>query len=51
MKQADIAIRLARENAQLFHTADGTAFADIFVENHRETWPVRSRGFKLGSYA
>jgi hypothetical protein len=47
MKQADIAINLARENAKLFHTADGTAFADIRVENHRETWAVRSRGFKL----
>ena len=47
MKQADIAINLARENAQLFHTADGIAFADIRVENHRETWAVRSRGFKL----
>jgi hypothetical protein len=47
MKQADIAINLARENAQLIHTADGTAFADIRVENHRETWAVRSRGFKL----
>ena len=47
MKQADIAINLARENAELFHTADGTAFADIRVENHRETWAVRSRGFKL----
>jgi Toprim domain len=46
-KQADVAIRLARENAQLLHTADGTAFADIFIQNHRETWPVRSRGFKL----
>jgi Toprim domain-containing protein len=46
-KQADIAIKLARENDELFHAADGTAFADVRVENHRETWAVRSRGFKL----
>jgi hypothetical protein len=27
----------------LFHTAIGTAFADITVEGHRETWPIRSK--------
>ena len=27
---------------ELFHTATGTAFADIPVNNHRETWPIRS---------
>ena len=29
-------------SAELFHTADGTAFADLMVDGHRETWPVRS---------
>ena len=28
--------------AELFHTADGTAFADLAIDGHRETWPVRS---------
>ena len=28
--------------AELFHTADGTAFADLMMDGHRETWPVRS---------
>jgi hypothetical protein len=46
-KQADVIIRLARTSAQLFHGADGTAFVDVRVGNHRETWPVRSRGFRL----
>jgi hypothetical protein len=27
----------------LFHTASGTAFADILVDAHRETWPIRSK--------
>src|SRR6476620_12767562 len=27
---------------ELFHSADGTAFADLIVDGHRETWPVRS---------
>jgi hypothetical protein len=29
-------------SAQLFHSADGTAFADLMIDGHRETWPVRS---------
>jgi hypothetical protein len=31
---------------ELFHTAVGTAFADITVEGHRETWPIRSKRFR-----
>src|SRR6266550_2031503 len=30
----------------LFHTAAGTAFADILVDGHRETWPIRSKRFR-----
>jgi hypothetical protein len=30
----------------LFHTASGTAFADIIVDGHRETWPMRSKRFR-----
>src|SRR6266566_4444408 len=29
-------------SAELFHTADGTAFSDLIIDGHRETWPVRS---------
>lgn len=43
--QADILIDLAG-TAELFHAADGTAFADLDVNGHRETWPVRTKGFK-----
>jgi hypothetical protein len=45
-KQSDTLIALARA-ATLFHTSDCTAFADIEVHGHRETWPVRSKEFKL----
>src|SRR5260370_6927164 len=31
---------------ELFHTASGTAFADIMVDGHRETWPIRSKRFR-----
>src|SRR5438132_425220 len=30
----------------LFHTAAGTAFADIMIDGHRETWPIRSKRFR-----
>src|SRR2546429_9654455 len=31
---------------ELFHTATGTAFADILLDGHRETWPIRSKRFR-----
>ena len=43
--QADILLDLALA-AELFHTADGTCFADLDIDGHRETWPIRSKGFK-----
>jgi hypothetical protein len=33
-------------SAELFHTANSTAFADLMIEGHRETWPVRSIRFR-----
>jgi hypothetical protein len=30
----------------LFHTDIGTAFADIIVDGHRESWPIRSKRFR-----
>jgi len=43
--QADILVDLAA-GAELFHSPDGTALADLTVDDHRETWPVRTKGFK-----
>ena len=44
-KQADMLIALAAE-AELFHTADGTGFADLKVNGHRETWPIKRKAFR-----
>ena len=44
-KQADILIDLA-QSAELFHASDGTGFADLDISGHRETWPIRSKGFR-----
>ena len=45
MKQADILVGLAQE-AELFHAPDGTSYADLDINGHRETWPVKSKGFR-----
>lgn len=43
--QADILIDLAQA-AELFHAPDSTSFADLDIHGHRETWPIRSKGFR-----
>ena len=46
LKPADLLIELAQE-ATLFHSTDGTAFADLVVNGHHcETQPVQSKDFK-----
>jgi hypothetical protein len=43
--QADILINLA-QTVELFHAPDGTGFADLQINGHRETWPIRAKGFR-----
>jgi hypothetical protein len=43
--QADVLIGLVAD-AGLLHTPDGTGYADLEINGHRETWPIRSKGFK-----
>ena len=43
--QANVLLQLAEE-AKLFRGPDGTAYADLMVKGHRETWPVRKAGFR-----
>lgn len=43
--QADTLIELAAA-AELFHAPDGIGFADLDINGHRETWPVRAKGFR-----
>jgi hypothetical protein len=46
-KQADILIRQAKRGAALFHSSDGETWADIEIDGRRrETWAMRSRGFR-----
>lgn len=45
-KQTEILLQLAAK-AELFCTPDGAAYADIPVEGHHETWPVRSKRVQL----
>ena len=43
--QANILIDLAGVT-ELFHAPDGTGFADLDIDGHRETWPIRAKGFR-----
>jgi len=42
---ADMLLELA-QSAELFHSPNGTGFADLDINGHRETWPIRSKGFR-----
>ena len=43
--QAELLISLA-EAAEIFRDFDDTAYATFAVNNHKETWPVRAKGFR-----
>lgn len=43
--QSDILIELV-PHAGLFHAPDDTGYADLEINGHRETWPIRSKGFR-----
>lgn len=43
--QAQVLLSLAAD-AELFHDADGTAYARFKVAGHHETWPIRRAGFR-----
>jgi hypothetical protein len=43
--QADMLVDLAA-SAELFHAPDRTGFVDLEINGHRETWPIRAKGFR-----
>jgi hypothetical protein len=43
--QADVLVQIAQA-VVLFHTSEGAGFADLEINDHRETWPIRSKGFR-----
>jgi hypothetical protein len=43
--QADMLIDIAND-AELFHSPDRTAYADLTINGHRETWAIRTKGFR-----
>lgn len=45
LTQADILIDLAQSVA-LFHAPDGSGYADLDINGHRETWSIRAKGFR-----
>jgi hypothetical protein len=45
-KAADVLVRIAVAEAELFHSPDGTEFARLLVAGHHEVWPLKSSGFR-----
>jgi len=45
VSRADVLLNVATA-ARLFHASDGTGFADLIIDGHRETWPLRSKCFQ-----
>jgi hypothetical protein len=45
LNQSQILVALSDE-AKLFHTPDGEAYAQVLIEDHWETWTLRSKGFR-----
>jgi hypothetical protein len=44
VSSADVLLNVATA-ARLFHTSDGPGFADLIIDGHRETWPLRGKRF------
>ena len=42
MSSTDVLLNIATA-ARLFHASDGTGFADLIIDGHRETWPLRGK--------
>jgi hypothetical protein len=45
VSSTDVLLNIATA-ARLFHASDGTGFADLLIDGHRETWPLRSKRFQ-----
>jgi hypothetical protein len=45
VSSTDVLLNVAMA-ARLFHASDGTGFADLIIDGHRETWPLRGKRFQ-----
>jgi hypothetical protein len=46
VSSTDVLLLNVATAARLFHASDGTGFADLSIDGHRETWPLRSKRFQ-----
>jgi hypothetical protein len=44
--QAQQLAKISTAGAALFHAPNGTGYADIIINGHRETWAIRGAGFR-----
>jgi hypothetical protein len=45
VSSTDVLLNIATA-AQLFHASASTGFADLIIDGHRETWPLRGKRFQ-----
>jgi hypothetical protein len=45
VSSTDVLLNVATA-AWLFHASDGTGFADLIIDGHRENWPLRGKRFQ-----
>jgi hypothetical protein len=45
VSSTDVLLNVASA-ARLFHASNGAGFADLIIDGHRETWPLRSKRFQ-----
>jgi hypothetical protein len=45
VSSTDVLLNVATA-VRLFHASDGTGFADLIIDGHRETWPLRGKRFQ-----
>jgi hypothetical protein len=45
VSSTDVLLNIAT-TARLFYASDGTGFADLIIDGHRETWPLRGKRFQ-----
>jgi hypothetical protein len=46
VSSADVLLIDLASTARLFHATDGSAFADLIIDGHRKTWPLRGKRFR-----
>src|SRR6516162_4788816 len=45
-RQKLVNVFIGEDDRMLFHDPNGVAYADLIINGHRETWPIKSKEFR-----